>query len=62
MTDLLVAFGLMLAIEGAAYALFPNAVRRMVARIVTEPSERVRHFGLAMAAVGVGLVYFMRWA
>jgi uncharacterized protein len=61
MQDLFVALGLVLAIEGAAYALFPDAIRRMVARILEEPSERVRHVGLTVAAVGVGLVCFVRW-
>ncbi len=60
MTDLLVGLGLMLAIEGVAYALFPDAMRRMVARILAEPSERVRYFGLSMAAIGVAIVWFVR--
>jgi uncharacterized protein YjeT (DUF2065 family) len=60
MTDLLVGLGLMLAIEGVAYALFPDAMRRMVARILAEPSERVRYFGLIMAAIGVATVWFVR--
>ncbi len=60
MTDLLVGLGLMLAIEGVAYALFPDAMRRMVARILAEPSERVRYFGLIMAAIGVAIIWFVR--
>lgn len=61
MTDLIVGFGLLLAIEGAAYAIFPNAMRRMVARILSEPTERVRNFGIFTAVVGVGLVWLVRW-
>lgn len=60
MRDLLLAIGLILAIEGIAYALFPNAMRRMVARVLAEPSDRVRQFGLISAIVGVGLVWWVR--
>ena len=33
MTDLVTALGLMLVIEGALYALFPDNMRRMTAQI-----------------------------
>jgi uncharacterized protein len=57
MVDLAVAFGLLLAIEGIAYALFPNTMRRMIARVLAEPSDRVRQFGLVSAVIGVGIVW-----
>jgi len=60
MTDLLVGLGLLLAIEGGLYALFPDAMRRMVVRILSEPTERVRYFGLAMATLGVIVVWLVR--
>ncbi|MCB9929659.1 MAG: DUF2065 domain-containing protein [Alphaproteobacteria bacterium] len=60
MIDFIVGLGLMLAIEGALYALFPDAMRRMVVRILQEPTDRVRFFGLTMAVVGVFIVWVIR--
>jgi uncharacterized protein YjeT (DUF2065 family) len=61
MTDLVVGFGLLLAIEGIAYALFPDLMRRMIVRVLSEPSDRVRLFGLVSAAIGVSIVTWVRW-
>ncbi len=60
MTDFLTALGLALAIEGALYGLFPNAMRRMMARALAEPAESIRIGALIMAALGVGLVWLAR--
>tara|TARA_R110002096_G_scaffold304970_4_gene499861 strand:- start:677 stop:862 length:186 start_codon:yes stop_codon:yes gene_type:complete len=60
MTEIVVGLGLILAIEGTAYALFPNTMRHMIARVLAEPTERVRQFGLICAIVGVGLVWWLR--
>lgn len=60
MTELVIAFGRVLALEGAVYALFPDAMRKMVARVLQEPTERVRYFGILTAAIGVGLVWLTR--
>jgi uncharacterized protein YjeT (DUF2065 family) len=59
-TDFLTAIGLALAIEGALYGLFPNAMRRMVARMLTEPAESIRFGALAMACLGVAIVWLAR--
>ena len=60
MTDFLTALGLALAIEGALYGLFPNAMRQMMARALAEPAESIRIGALIMAALGVGLVWLAR--
>lgn len=60
MDDLLVALALMLAIEGAAYALFPDGMRRALAVMLQQPSDRIRLIGVAICAVGVGLVWLLR--
>jgi uncharacterized protein YjeT (DUF2065 family) len=60
MTDFAVGLGLLLAIDGIAYALFPDLMRRMVARVLAEPTERVRRFGLISAVVGVAIVWLVR--
>lgn len=60
MQDLLVALALALAIEGALYALFPDQMRRTVAAILAQPTERIRIMGLVAAVAGVLLVWLIR--
>lgn len=60
MADLITALGLAMAIEGAAYALFPDGMRAMMARVLTFPSGRLRAAGLVMAVAGVGIVWLIR--
>jgi uncharacterized protein YjeT (DUF2065 family) len=60
MDDLWAALGLVLAIEGALYALFPSGMRRVVAEVLQQPDERLRRFGLVAAAIGVGVVWLVR--
>ena len=60
MTDLLVALGLAMVIEGLLYALFPEGMKRLMERLLSLPSEQVRSAGLFFAAVGVGLVWLLR--
>lgn len=60
MTDLLVALGLVLVIEGAAYALFPEAMKRMMARLESQPATLLRGVGLGSAVVGFGIVWLLR--
>ena len=56
MTDLWTAFALVLVIEGALYALFPQMMRRGLEAMLHMPENSVR-FGAAIAvAVGVILV------
>lgn len=60
MTDLLVALGLAMVIEGLLYALFPEGMKRLMQRLLMLPSEQVRSAGLVFAAVGVGVVWLLR--
>ncbi|MDX5362330.1 MAG: DUF2065 domain-containing protein [Alphaproteobacteria bacterium] len=60
MSDLLAAFGLMLVIEGALYALFPGLPRRVIALVAATPEETVRRLGLGVAVAGVALVWLVR--
>lgn len=56
MTELAAALGLALVIEGAAYALFPQEMKRLVAMLVTQPEGFVRIAGLAAALIGLMFV------
>jgi len=60
MKDFLTAVALAIAIEGVAYALFPDAMKRMMARVLTQPTTMLRTAGLIAAAVGVGVVWLIR--
>ena len=55
-----VGLGLVIALEGALYALFPAAMRRMIARALEQPENSLRIGGLVAAVVGVGLVWLAR--
>jgi uncharacterized protein YjeT (DUF2065 family) len=54
---LLIGFALMLVIEGVIYALFPIAVRRMMAMAIMMHPQKLRIYGLSIAAIGT----FMTW-
>ena len=60
MGDLITALGLALAIEGVLYALFPDAMKRMMAYVLDQAPGQMRLAGLAAAAVGVGIVWLVR--
>ncbi len=59
-SDLGVAFGLLLAIEGAAYALAPDAMRRLLAILLSEPVSRLRLLGAVTALTGLLIVWLIR--
>ena len=60
MSDLWVAIGLLLVIEGALYALFPGGMQRMLVQMMTVPPQTLRTGGLIAAVVGVGIVWLVR--
>ncbi len=60
MLDLLSALCLVFVIEGALYALFPEAMKRMMALALDIPSPTLRSAGLAAACAGVLALWFIR--
>jgi len=60
MSDILVAIGLVLAIEGTLYALAPGTVRAMMARMIDTPVDTLRLGGLVALAAGVAIVWLVR--
>lgn len=60
MIALVSAVGLVLAVEGALYALAPDTMRRVAAQIVSTPSETLRTIGMVALVAGVGLVWLVR--
>lgn len=60
MADLLTALGLAVAIEGLLYALFPNAMKKMMLQVLAQPRSSLRTAGLVAAIAGVGIVWLVR--
>lgn len=54
---LLAALGLMLVIEGLAYALAPDMMKRMAAMISSLSPEELRQSGLMAAIIGALIAY-----
>lgn len=59
-SELVVAFGLILVIEGVLYSLFPGAMKRMLEQIRLLPVQSLRTVGLISTVLGVLIVWFMR--
>ena len=62
MLDLIAALGLALAVEGILFAAFPDGMRRAMYEAAHSPSDRMRIVGLISALVGIGIIWFVRWA
>ncbi|SHO66297.1 hypothetical protein SAMN02745172_02953 [Pseudoxanthobacter soli DSM 19599] len=60
MNDLVVALGLVLAIEGTLYAAAPGVLKRMMQHAVGTPDGVLRIGGLVALAIGVALVWLIR--
>jgi uncharacterized protein YjeT (DUF2065 family) len=54
------ALGLAIALEGMLYALFPGAMRRLIAHALDQPENSLRIGGLIAAICGVGLVWLLK--
>jgi len=59
-SDLATALGLVLVIEGLVLALMPEALKRLVAEILAQPSRTLRAGGLISAAIGLAVVWLVR--
>tara|TARA_R110000868_G_scaffold218004_1_gene468122 strand:+ start:332 stop:517 length:186 start_codon:yes stop_codon:yes gene_type:complete len=59
LTALLVGVGVALALEGAAYALAPEAMKRFLSQIMEIPGDQLRIAGLVALVSGVVLVAFL---
>ncbi len=57
---LLTALALAVALEGIVYALFPDAMKRMMARVLEQPSGSIRTAGLIAAVSGVFALWLVR--
>lgn len=60
MSLILLGLGLVLVVEGLAFALAPSRMADIVALLAALSPEQRRMIGLAMLALGVGLVWGAR--
>ena len=60
LTGLLQGVAVVLALEGIAYALAPNAMRRALVTLVQAPEQRLRLGGLIAAGIGVALAWLLQ--
>jgi uncharacterized protein YjeT (DUF2065 family) len=54
------ALGLAIAIEGIVYALFPEAMKRMMAKVMVQPAGSIRGAGIGAAVAGVFILWLVR--
>lgn len=60
MSQLGTAMALVLVLEGAAWALFPDAMRRLMSQALSLDSAQLRQIGLVATALGLGLLVALR--
>jgi uncharacterized protein YjeT (DUF2065 family) len=60
MSDLIVAAGLVLVIEGLLWATAPQLGLRLLAAAAQTPQQSLRTAGAAAVAIGVALVWLVR--
>jgi uncharacterized protein YjeT (DUF2065 family) len=60
MRDVATAIGLILVVEGALYALFPDLMKRMAQQVLQSPGDTLRIAGVVSVALGVALVWLVR--
>ncbi len=60
MVDLITALGLAITIEGIAYEIFTDGMKKMMYNVITLPSANIRAAGLAAAAAGIFILWLVR--
>ena len=60
MRELIIAFGLLLFIEGILYALFPLKMKNMLKSIEKIELTQLRTGGLIFALIGFGIIWYVK--
>jgi len=60
MDDLLAAIGLVFVLEGALYALFPNAMVDMLRKLPSVPVSSLRFMGITSIIIGWFIIWLIR--
>ena len=60
MKELIIAFGLLLFIEGLLYALFPSKMKNMLKIIEKVEVNQLRTGGLIFALIGFAIIWYTK--
>ena len=60
MRELIIAFGLLLFIEGILYALFQSKMKNMLKKIDTIKEGQLRSGGLIFAIIGFLIIWYVK--
>ena len=60
MTELIIAFGLFLFIEGILYAIFPSKMKNMLKKIDMLKISQIRISGLIFVIIGFVIVWYFK--
>ena len=60
MRELIIAFGLLLFIEGILYALFPSKMKNMLKKINIVKENQLRSGGLVFAIIGFLIIWYLK--
>ena len=60
MTELIIAFGLFLFIEGILYAIFPSKMKNMIMKLKEATDNQLRTGGLIFAVIGFFIIWYLK--
>ena len=60
MRELIIAFGLLLFIEGILYALFPSKMKSMLKKMEMIKDSQLRSGGLVFAVIGFIIIWYIK--
>ena len=60
MNELVIAFGLLLFIEGILYAIFPAKMKNMLKKLELMKNSQLRSGGLIFAIIGFIIIYYIK--
>ena len=60
MSELIIAFGLFLFIEGILYAIFPSKMKSMLKKLEFIKDSQLRTGGLVFAIIGFIIIYYVK--
>ena len=60
MSELIIAFGLFLFIEGLLYAIFPSKMKSMLKKLELIKDNQLRCGGLIFAVIGFIIIYYVK--
>ena len=60
MKELIVAFGLLIFIEGILYALFPSGMKNMLLKLNTVTNSQLRTGGLIFSVIGFIIIWYIK--